>query len=67
MRVGIKADCGHHEEKKHVEDGKCRNCRGVDKPEPIGNYIPQRERLQNREALDHAENESRSHVINNDR
>jgi len=65
MRVGIKADCGHHEQKSKVKDGKCRNCRGVDKPEPMGEYIPQKERLDNQEALNHAENKSRSRVINN--
>lgn len=29
------------------------------------NYVPQRERLENREALDHAENRSRRRVIDN--
>lgn len=31
MRSSIMADCGHREQKRHIEDGECRNCRGVDK------------------------------------
>ena len=58
------AECGHREAVENIEDGKCRTCRGV----PMRrDYIPQKERLEADERIAHAENESRSHIINNDR
>jgi len=60
------AECGHKERKGMIQDGKCRECRGRGSKR-VDTYIPQKERLEGDERIAHAENASRSHVINNDR
>ena len=67
MTSSIIAECGHRDRKQQIKDGECRDCRGVEKRERLGSYIPQKERLEGAERLAHTEQENRSHIINNDR
>ena len=34
MRTSIIAECGHRSLKMHIDDGECRDCRGVERSRP---------------------------------
>ena len=57
------ADCGHRERTRHIENGECRDCRGVAKPKRIATYRSPDYRERNAEALAHAEQRSRARVL----
>ena len=63
--VSIKAECGHRERKSKVEDGECRDCRGVDKPKRVDTGANRWN--DTKEAKAHREAYNRQRIIQNDR
>jgi hypothetical protein len=64
-RTGVNCpECGGNERKSKVKDGKCRDCRGVEKPKRI---IPNNRWNDSGEAKDHREQYNRQRIIDNDR
>ena len=62
-RVSIMAECGHREQKRKIEDGECRDCRGVERlkrPDTGGNRW-----TDSGEARAHRTQRHRARVINN--
>lgn len=61
------ASCGERERTRHVEDGDCRECRGIDVPERVDatGYVSPDAVERRGEAIDHAEQRSRHRVISN--
>jgi|GEM_PF-3548191 len=57
------ADCGHRDATRHIENGECRDCRGVVKPKRIAQYRSPDYRERNADALAHAEQRARARVL----
>lgn len=63
MTVARFAACGHREDTRYIEDGECRNCRGVERLTRVGGYVAPDDVERDGEALDHAEKRSRYTVV----
>lgn len=67
MKVVHCPACGEREPARYVEDGECRDCRGVETPDRPTHrtYHSPDDRERNREALDHRAARSRQRVLDN--
>lgn len=67
-RVTTCDDCGEREPTRYQQDGVCRECRGIKtRTRNHRVYVSPDEAERNSEALDHAEQQSRARVVQNDR